>query len=313
MVRNYKRTTNRGDWSEEVMRNAVESVIQGKMGYSLAAKTFGVPQSTLERKVKMLREISRKNASTTMKMKVQLGPKVTVFSYNEEKELCNYILDMESRLYGLTTKDLRGLVYRLAIKNNKQHPFNDLKKEACKDWVQSFLKRNPELSIRQPESTSAARAAGFNKQAVDKFFTFLGNVYDDHQLTPDKIYNCDETGISVVPKTKSKVIAIKGRKQVGAITSAERGTTITVEICVSASGQYMPPMMVFPRKRMDPQLMLNAAPGAWGVCSDSGWMTAELFLERFKKFIEFSGATVQRPVLLLLDGHSTHTHKILIS
>ncbi|GBP51904.1 hypothetical protein EVAR_47081_1 [Eumeta japonica] len=61
---------------------------------------------------------------------------------------------------------------------------------------------------------------------------------------------------------------------------------------------------------MDPQLMLNAAPGAWGICSDSGWMSAELFLKRFKKFIEFSGATVERPVLLLLDGHSTHTHNI---
>nr|CAI5854506.1 unnamed protein product [Callosobruchus analis] len=61
---------------------------------------------------------------------------------------------------------------------------------------------------------------------------------------------------------------------------------------------------------MDPQLMLNAAPGAWGVCSDSGWMTAELFLGWFKKFIKFCGATVDRPVLLLLDGHRTHTQNI---
>ncbi|GBP26105.1 hypothetical protein EVAR_15118_1 [Eumeta japonica] len=63
MVKNYKRTTNRGDWSEEVMRNAVDSVVQGKMGYYLAAKTFGVPQTTLERKVKMLCESSKENAS----------------------------------------------------------------------------------------------------------------------------------------------------------------------------------------------------------------------------------------------------------
>lgn len=59
MVKNYKRKTNRGDWSEEVMRNAVDPVVQGKMGYYLAAKTFGVPQTTLERKVKMFRESSR--------------------------------------------------------------------------------------------------------------------------------------------------------------------------------------------------------------------------------------------------------------
>lgn len=72
----------------------------------------------------------------------------------------------------------------------------------------------------------------------------------------------------------------------------------------------MPPMMVYPRKRMDPQLLLNSALGACGVCNDSGWMTTDLFLGWFKKFIEFSGATVERPVLLLLDEHSTHTQNI---
>ncbi|KAL3266018.1 hypothetical protein HHI36_010207 [Cryptolaemus montrouzieri] len=72
----------------------------------------------------------------------------------------------------------------------------------------------------------------------------------------------------------------------------------------------MPPMMVFSRKRMDQQLILNAAPGASGVCSGSCWMTKELFLEWFENFIEFSRATVERPVLLLLDKHNIHTQNI---
>nr|CAI5833341.1 unnamed protein product [Callosobruchus analis] len=251
MVRNYKRKTERGNWSEECMKNAVNAVVKREMGYKLAAKTYSVPQTALEGKVKAARVALEDPAASATSVKVPLGPKRRTFSDDEEKELCNYIVDMES------------------LKNGKQHFFNSEKQEAGKDWVQGFLNRHPELSIRKPESTSAARAAGFNKQAVDHFFNFLGKVYDEHTLSPDRIYNCDETGVSVVPKTK------KGRKQVGSITSAERGTTITIEICFSASGQYMPPMMVFPGKRMDPQLMLNAAPGAWGVCSDSGWMTAE--------------------------------------
>lgn len=310
MVKTYKRKTNRGEWAEESMEKAVKAVLEEKMGYMLAAKTFSVPQTTLERKVKKARENLALSPSKSIKVKVSLGPKQPVFTEKEEDELCGYILDMETRLYGLTAKDLRALAYNLAVKNNKVHPFNVQKQEAGKDWFQGFLNRHPDLSIRKPESTSAARAAGFNRIVVDNFFNFLGNIYDEHHLTPDRIYNCDETGVSVVPKTKSKIIAKRGRKQVGALTSAERGTTITVEICFSASGQYMPPMMVFPRKRMDPQLMLNAAPGAWGVVSDSGWMTTELFLGWFKQFVKFSGATVDRPVLLLLDGHSTHTKNI---
>lgn len=77
----------------------------------------------------------------------------------------------------------------------------------------------------------------------------LDGIYDEHQLTADRVYNCDETGVSIVPKTKCKIIAKTGRKQVDALVSAERGTTITVEICFSATGHYMPPMLVFPFAR----------------------------------------------------------------
>lgn len=39
-------------------------------------------------------------------------------------------------------------------------------------------------------------------------------------------------------------------------------------------------------------------------------MTAELFLAWFKKFVAFSKASKDFPVLLILDGHSTHTKNL---
>lgn len=84
--------------------------------------------------------------------------------------------------------------------NAKAHNFNHDKKIAGVDWVKGFMKRHPDLSIRKPEDTSAARAMGFNKVAVDTFYSLLGEVYDKYNLTPDRVYNCDETGISCVPK-----------------------------------------------------------------------------------------------------------------
>lgn len=202
MMKIYKRKTNGGDRSEENMKNTVDSVVEGKMGYLLAAKTFSVPKTTLERKVKVVRDSFYQNVLNSPKLKVQLGPKNSVFSADEEEELCSYILDMEKNFYGLMIKDLRGLIYKLAVKNNKPHPFYENNQLAGKDWVQNFLKRHPKLSIRQPESTSAAHAAGFNKQSVNQYFNLLGNIYDEHQLTPDRAYNCDETGISIVAKSK---------------------------------------------------------------------------------------------------------------
>ncbi|CAB3249218.1 unnamed protein product [Arctia plantaginis] len=48
-----------------------------------------------------------------------------------------------------------------------------------------------------------------------------------------KIWNCDETGVSIVQK-HAKVIATKNQKQVGKLTSAERGKNVTVLFAKSA-------------------------------------------------------------------------------
>lgn len=306
MVRTYKRKTDRGQWLVDNMKNAIKAVLEQQMGFMLASKTYGVPRTSLQRKV----NFARKNPEKPQLIKVPLGPKTTVFTVDEENELASYIIDMESRLFGLTTRDVKVLGYQLAIRNGKAHPFKEHMSMAGRDWLYGFLKRHPELAIRKPESTSAARAAGFNKVVVADFYKLLGKLYDEHKFAGNRIYNCDETGVSIVPKSKCKILALKGRKQVGALTSAERGATITVEVCFSATGNYIPPMMIFPRKRMKPELMVNAPEGAWGVCSDSGWITAELFLGWFKKFITYTGATKENRVLLLVDGHATHTKSV---
>ncbi|CAG4929569.1 unnamed protein product [Parnassius apollo] len=115
---------------------------------------------------------------------------------------------------------------------------------AVVNWLKSFSKRHQNLSIRKLEATSAARAMGFNKVAVSKFYRmFWVDIYDKFELTPDKIYNCDETGISVVSKTK--ILAMKGRKQVGSLSSAEPGQTVTIEKCFNAADTYMAPQMIF--------------------------------------------------------------------
>ncbi|KAK4882505.1 hypothetical protein RN001_005824 [Aquatica leii] len=56
MVRTYVRKTDRQGWSEESMRQAIDEVLQKRMGLRKAALEYHVPQSTLERKVKRFRE-----------------------------------------------------------------------------------------------------------------------------------------------------------------------------------------------------------------------------------------------------------------
>lgn len=179
------------------MNLAIQAVINKEMGYYKAARQFNVPQTTLERQTKKKLENNNYEINKKGGTKFQC-----VFSEQQENELVDYLLSMESRLFGLTMKDLRSLAYELAERNNLTHKFNKKKCLAGQDWVASFLERHPNPSIRQPESTSGARAMGFNKVSVNQFFSLLEKTIDKHGLTAEKIYNCDETGVTVNPKSQ---------------------------------------------------------------------------------------------------------------
>ncbi|XP_030757332.1 uncharacterized protein LOC115883165 [Sitophilus oryzae] len=305
MVRNYVRKTKRQEWCTESMNAAVDVVVSGQMGYRRAAEQHGVPQTTLERYV-----AKKRKDQQNFVVDKSVGKFRSVFSQEQEIELVDYLKSMESRLFGLTMMDFRRLAFQLAIRNQCQHKFNAASEMAGKDWMQCFLKRHPTLTLRKPESTSGARAMGFNKVAVAQFFHLLLETVDKYKLAGERIYNCDETGLTVNPKGHTKILALKGKRQVGTLTSAERGETITAEICFSAAGAYMPPMLIFPRKRKQQSFELGLPPGSVVEVSDSGWITSELFLNWFKLFVTFSKATKENPVLLLLDGHATHTKNI---
>lgn len=81
--------------------------------------------------------------------------------------------------------------------------------------MQGFLRRYPELLIREPEATSKIRTRGFNKVAVIIFITIPEELVEKYHFTAQQIYyKVDETGITVVPKGASKIIALTGKRQV---------------------------------------------------------------------------------------------------
>ena len=88
-------------------------------------------------------------------------------------------------------------------------------------------------------------------ETITDFFEKLGAIYGRLNLIskPIQVYNCDETGVSVVNKP-GKVVAELGRRNVYAITSGEKGKTHTLLSCASASSFVLPPMMIYPRKQL---------------------------------------------------------------
>ncbi|XP_072397940.1 uncharacterized protein [Diabrotica undecimpunctata] len=144
----------------------------------------------------------------------------------------------------------------------------------------------------------------FNKDEVDLFYKNLDTVMTKYNFPPNRIHNMDKTGISTVQKP-GKILAPRGQKQVGRVTSWERGKNITVVCAMSASGIYTPPMFIYPRKRMSPLLQRGGSPGAIYRCSHNGWSNKDLFLDWLKHFQRTTKSSEEDPVLLM-DNHGTH-------
>jgi len=66
---------------------------------------------------------------------------------------------------------------------------------------------------------------------------------------------------------------------------------------------------------MNEDLMKGTSPGARAIMSDSGWSTASVFQDyldyHFLKYVR-TGPDDKQPILLILDGHTTHTSRSMI-
>ena len=92
------------------------------------------------------------------------------------------------------------------------------------------------------------------------------------------VWNCDKTGITIVHKPGS-VVAELGCHYIHAVTSAERGKMHIVILCISATGNVLPPMIVYPQKKDLPTSFKGAFPNTFFACSLSGWINIELYLQ----------------------------------
>jgi len=292
MVRTYLRKTTRASYGEDLLTSVMHKVARGELSKNQAFRQYGIPRSTLAKRMK---NISHRPSG--------LGRFKRVFDEAHEDELCEHAIAMQRRFYGLSLRDLRSLAFQVAEINKFEHPFSKNDRMAGKDWALGFVKRRSELSLRSPEATSLARAVGFNRLQVGKFFTLLNQELGKHKVS--QIFNVDESGITTVQKP-GKVLAEVGCKQVGRMVSQEKGATTTVVCAMSPSGVYVPPMMLFKRKNMNKNLMKGATPGAVGVPSPTGWMDTTIFVKYLKHFICHVRPSKSNPCLVILDGHASH-------
>jgi hypothetical protein len=61
---------------------------------------------------------------------------------------------------------------------------------------------------------------------------------------------------------------------------------------------------------MKAELMDGAPAGSFSACPPSGWVQKDIYTKWFDHFMKFVKPTPEEPVLLVLDGHYTHTRDV---
>ncbi len=273
-------------WDSDQLTQAYDAVSRG--GYSIrrAAEEYQVPRSTLHDRL-----------SGKVPFGARSGPP-RYLTDQEETELSDFLCNCAMVGYARTRLQVFAVVQQ-ALKGK------GLEVRVTNGWWESFKRRHTKLKLRTAEPLAYARLVASSPAVLDHYYDLLESTLEENGLLdkPCQIFNVDESGMPLDPPSLKVVVPLGARHS--QVVSTGDKSQVTVLACCSAAGYTMPPMAIFDRKTLKPEMTIGEVPGTMYGLSSSGWVDTELFELWFNHhFLAY--APPARPLLLLLDGHSSH-------
>ena len=298
-----------GGWGTDQMRKAWEDVHEKRKSISMAARSNGIPLSTMKDRVKLLK---RKLAEGETDLEKYLGHMSggkglgRIFTMEEEEMLEEHLLILADGGFGLTPVEFRCLAHDWAEFNDIDVTDGDQMSYNFQVW---FLERHPALKILKPLEISYYRATAPSYNVLAKWFDAYADVIErNHIINPSYIWNIDETGMKDQPKSEKVFSRRQGVRL--SIVAGERGQLTTVLAFANAAGMVSPPMVIMKGKKIRQKWIDNKPPSWIAACSKSGYINKDLFLKVGRHFIKYlqnrDMLGPQHKHILLLDGHSAH-------
>ena len=220
-----------GGYSPEQMEKAVSAVLQNQLSICAAAELYGVPKSTLGDRIS-----GRVLPGTA-------SGAVRYLADSEEEELAEFIVGCASIGYPKTIRDILAIVQSILASRG-------VHRIVTYGWWEAYRRCHPILTLRVPSSLSKARALASTRDVIDRYFDLLEETLLKNELKdcPCQIFNMDESGMPLDPKSM-KTIHVHGDPNPVTTTTGNKAQ-ITVVACISTSGNYIPPMIVWDRKSL---------------------------------------------------------------
>nr|XP_047123100.1 uncharacterized protein LOC124806354 isoform X1 [Hydra vulgaris]XP_047123101.1 uncharacterized protein LOC124806354 isoform X1 [Hydra vulgaris]XP_047123102.1 uncharacterized protein LOC124806354 isoform X1 [Hydra vulgaris] len=249
----------KSNYTNSTLQEALAKIKLEKMSIGEASKIYKVPKATLFYKLK------NKHCNSV----------VRPIALSIDEELCfeNHLLYLSDKGIPIGINDFKSIVKIYLDDSGKNiQQFKD--NRPGWEWCKLYLDRHPSLKEKVSHCISRKRAQ-INYCQIKLFFQNLEKELNG--VTPDNIYNMDETGFHDDPG-KKKLIFRRSSRHPELIRNTTK-TCYTVVFCGNASGKLIPPFFIFKGKHSWSDWLFNAPEGSRMATSCSGWMEIQIFEE----------------------------------
>jgi hypothetical protein len=186
------------------------------------------------------------------------------------------------------------------------HPTKAIK-PPNKNWPQAFTRRDPELKSRR------IRAMDWNchdnniYDKVTEWFKVIEPELRGADIRPENVYNMDETGVML--SMLGSVTVLLGKYDKHDYRGAGvKHTMVTAVECISASGECLKPMIIWPASTHRSNWTRYDTPGWVYAFSESGYTDSYLTLQSLQKVFDpqIKARSNGKPRILICDGFGTH-------
>lgn len=180
------------NYSEEALKEALHQIRSSQISIREASRQFRVPRATLQDRLHGRR-------GDTLK---KTGPQ-PIMSIEGEERIATWAINIAKCGFPIKKDNLIDTVTKIARDTGKLHRFVNQKPGIR--WYKNFLKRHPQISVREAEGVTKARAV-VTEEYIRSWFRDFQEFLDKNNCreimeNPSRIFNGDESGFALCPKT----------------------------------------------------------------------------------------------------------------
>ena len=286
-------------YNEHDMKRALSDIRDNGMSVKKASFLYNINRTTLLNHVKNCHDS-------------KVG-RPTVLTSAEEALLVHSLKKLGDWGFGIDRPAVQSIVMDIVTACGRPNPFKDGK--PGNDWMYGFEGRwKAELSRRVGQPLPANRAYACNRAVVDDFFDKLSAAVERLGLRdkPQNIFNVDETGFQT-DIGSPKLFCKRGLRNPHKTVATTTKTMYTVQVCCSASGQFLPLYVVYKGLHLYNTWCVGGPEDARYNCSPSGWMESQQFVEWFQKVFISGTNHLEGNKLLVFDGHNSHISTTVVN